>query len=53
MTVISVEMSMASAPNRASSCLSKAWTMVPIIRSTRCLVESMLSPDTPMASMRS
>ena len=42
-----------AAPKRASSCLSKAWTMVPIIFSTLALVVLMLSPAIPAESIRS
>ena len=50
---MSVEMSMASAPKRESSCLSKAFTMVPIMASTLALVASIFSPEMPTASIRS
>ena len=52
-TVMSVEMSRASAPYRLSSCFSKAATMVRIIPSTLARVVSMFSPETPVPLIRS
>ena len=52
-TVISVEMSRASEPYRLSYCFSKAATTVRIMPSTLARVESMFSPETPAALIRS